>query len=315
MASKAKWTLADMPDQTGKVTVVTGANSGLGYETSLAMAQKGAQVVMACRNTDKGNTAREGILKDVPNASLDVMKLDLSSLASVREFATDFQAKYEQLDILFNNAGVMAPPRQETADGFELQMGTNHLGHFALTGLLLDRLLKTSGSRVVNVTSLAQYGGSINFDDFQHKKSYSRYGVYVQTKLANVMFTLGLQRRLEAANTTTISVAAHPGLSATELQKNTVKMTGGGLEGMLYPILMPIMAQSQAQGTLPQLYAATMPQVKGGEHYGPDGIAQMRGYPKLQKVAKAANNQADVERLWQLSEALTGVKYEALATV
>jgi NAD(P)-dependent dehydrogenase (short-subunit alcohol dehydrogenase family) len=266
-------------------------------------------VVLACRNLDKGNQARVQILGQAPQASVEVMALDLSSLASIRAFAKAYSARYDKLHLLINNAGVMAPPRQETADGFELQFGTNHLGHFALTGLLIALIAQTPGSRIVNITSSAQYFGKINFDDLQSEQAYSRYGAYNQSKLANVLFTFELQRRLEAAGVAALSAAAHPGLSTTNLQKNTVSVSKGRLERLLYGLMMPILAQGQAQGALPQLYAATMPDVKGGDHFAPNGFMEMRGYPTRKPAAKAAYNEADAKRLWEVSETLTGIRY------
>lgn len=309
-----EWNVEDMPDQSGKVVIVTGANSGLGYESSLALGRKGAKVIMACRNTSKGEAARDALLEEAPEADLELMTLDLSSLDSVQAFAEAYQANHEQLDLLINNAGVMAPPYQTTADGFEMQIGTNHLGHFALTGRLLDLLLKTSGSRVVNVTSAAQYFGNINFKDLQSEKSYSRYKAYGQSKLANVLFTLELQRRLEAAGQETISVMAHPGYSNTNLQGTAAEGSQSPVEGFFYSKLGSGVAQPSAQGALPQLYAATMPTVKGGDHYGPDGFMELRGYPKRLPPAKSGRNPETAERLWIVSEQLTGVTYEALTT-
>ncbi|MEM8530510.1 MAG: oxidoreductase [Chloroflexota bacterium] len=312
MTTDHKWTVNDIPDQTGKIALVTGANSGLGYETALALAGKRAQIVMACRNTTKGNEAQQQILAQFPNASVEVMQLDLGSLTSVRQFAKAFTDRYTRLDILINNAGIMAPPRQETADGFEAQFGTNHLGHFALTGLLIETITQTPASRIVNVSSSAQYMGKINFDDLQHTKSYSRYQVYSQSKLANVLFTFELQRRLEQAGFDTISAVTHPGFSSTHLQVNTANASGSKLERFTYGAMMPSMAQSQAQGALPQLYAATAPDVKGSEHFGPDGFLQLRGYPARRRAARAAYNEADAKRLWEVSERLTGVEYSVL---
>lgn len=309
MSKSNHWTVEDMPNQAGKMAIVTGGNSGLGYETVLALAGKGAQVVLACRNLDRGNQARARVLAQAPQASVEVMALDLGNLASIRAFAGAYSARYDQLHLLINNAGVMAPPRQETADGFEMQFGTNHLGHFALTGLLIDLIARTPGSRIVNVTSSAQYFGTINFDDLHSEQAYSRYGAYNQSKLANVLFTFELQRRLEAAGIEAISAAAHPGFSTTNLQKVTVSVSEARLEGLLYGLMMPMVAQSQAQGALPQLYAATMPDVKGGDHFAPNGFMEIRGYPARKPAAKAAYNEADAKRLWEVSETLTGVRY------
>lgn len=312
MTTNHQWTVRDIPDQTGKIALITGANSGLGYETALALAGKGAQVIMACRSLAKGNEARQHVRAQFPDASVEVMQLDLGSLTSVRQFAKTFTDRYNRLDMLINNAGIMAPPRQETADGFEAQFGINHLGHFALTGLLIETITQTPASRIVNVSSSAQYMGKINFDDLQHTRSYSRYLVYSQSKLANVLFTFELQRRLEQAGFDTISVVTHPGFSSTHLQINTANATGSKLERFTYGVMMPSVAQSQAQGALPQLYAATVPGVKGGEHFGPDGFLQMRGYPTRHRAARAAYNAADAKKLWEVSERLTGVEYTIL---
>src|SRR5690242_4845134 len=222
MPDNNKWTANDMPDQTGRVAIVTGANVGLGYESALALARKGAQVIVASRNPEKGQKAVSSIKEQVPGAKIEFIQLDLASLASVRAFADEFKRRYNRLDLLLNNAGVMAIPRAETADGFEMQLGTNHLGHFALTGLLLDLLLKTPGSRIVNTSSSAQYMGRMNFEDPQLRQNYSRWGAYGQSKLANVLFTHELQRRLEQAGSTTISASAHPGGARTNLQATSV---------------------------------------------------------------------------------------------
>ncbi|NJK81521.1 MAG: SDR family oxidoreductase [Chloroflexaceae bacterium] len=307
-----KWTATNIPDQTGKLALITGANSGLGYETALALAGKGAHVVMTSRSMQKGEAARTLILKQVPGATVDVLTLDLASLASVRAFAETFSSRYQRLDMLFNNAGVMAPPRQETADGFEMQFGTNHLGHFALTGLLLDMLLKTPASRVVTTSSSAQFAGTIKFDDLQGVKSYSRYGAYGQSKLANVLFAFELQRRLAAAGASIISVAVHPGLVRTNLQTTTVASTGSGTEGLMYRIVMPLLSMTPEEGARPQLYAATMPDVKGGEHIAVQ-FMHIRGYPARVRAAGPAYNLTIARQLWEVSEELTGVRYTALA--
>jgi NAD(P)-dependent dehydrogenase (short-subunit alcohol dehydrogenase family) len=297
-----------MPDQTGKIAIVTGANSGLGYESAQALIRRGAHVVIACRNQSKAAEAHAQLEACAPETSLDSIPLDLSNLDSVRAFAESFTAKYDRLDILLNNAGVMAPPRGETADGFELQFGTNHLGHFALTGRLLPTLLATPGSRVVTVSSMAHLNGRIDFDDLQREDGYSRYAAYSQSKLSNALFGRELQRRLSAAGASTISVIAHPGLSSTNLQHATAEASGSKFEGGLYDFLLNTLAQSAEMGSLPQLYAATMPDVRGGDFYGPDGF-YIRGYPTTIKGSPASNDQATAERLWQVSEELTGVVY------
>lgn len=303
-----KWTANAMPDQSGRTFLVTGANSGLGWETSLALARKNAHVVMTSRSMDKGHAARMEILKQVPNASLDVMQLDLASLANVRAFVDAFKAKYHKLDGLINNAGVMAIPREETVDGFEMQFATNHLGPFALTGWLLDVLLKTPQGRVVTVSSSANYTGDINFDDLMGEKAYTRYGMYSQTKLANVLFAFELQRKLEAADASTMSLAVHPGLANTNLQRTTYHTTGSVIERTIYQIVMPLLAHSQAIGALPQLYAATAPDVDPhafiGVKYNP-----LRGHPRPVKAAKQAYDVDLAARLWKVSEELTGVHY------
>jgi NAD(P)-dependent dehydrogenase (short-subunit alcohol dehydrogenase family) len=304
----------NIPDQSGKIVIVTGANSGLGYESARALAKKGAHVVMTSRSIDKGNEARDAILKEAPNAALDVMALDLGSLDSVRNFAEAFKAKYDSLHILMNNAGVMAPPYGKTTDGFEMQFGVNHLGHFALTGLLLDRILETPGARVVTVSSNAQYLGSINFDDLQSEKKYERYPAYYQSKLANVLFAFELQRYFEKIGADAISVATHPGLSRTKLQSTAVEKSGNVLERIGYVIWLGLQAQKPSVGVRSQVYAATMPDVNGCDHVSPKYF-KMRGAPVKNAAAKAAHDEAAAKRLWDISEQLTGVRYEVGETV
>ncbi len=304
-----KWTIQDMPDQSGKVIIVTGANSGLGFETSKALAARSAQVVMACRNMRKGEEAAAAIRTAVPGASLDLMQLDLASLDSIEQFAQTFKTRYERLDVLVNNAGIMATPYTQTADGFEMQFGTNHLGHFALTGALLDVLLKTPGARIVNVSSgMHRFVSSMNFDDIQGRQAYNRWNAYGQSKLANLLFTYELQRKLEQADADLIAVAAHPGYAATNLQTNG----RGGAGSRVWNGINKLLAQSQAMGALPQLYAATEDTVSGGEYYGPGGLFESRGYPTRVQASAAAHDAAAAARLWQISEELTGVTYGAL---
>ncbi|MCA9882932.1 MAG: SDR family NAD(P)-dependent oxidoreductase [Anaerolineae bacterium] len=311
----SNWTANDIPDQTGKIVVITGANSGLGYETVLALARKNAHVVMTSRSIEKGEKARAEILKQVPNAQIDVMQLDLANLASIREFVEAFINRYDRLDQLYNNAGVMALPKSKTADGFEMQFGTNHLGHFALTGLLLPKLLSTPNSRVVSVSSGAyRTVSAINFDDLMGEKSYSRYGAYGQSKLANILFASELNRLLVAAGSSTRSMAAHPGLSHTNLQSNTADTSGNLFERAIYSVMMPIMSQSQGMGALPQLYAGTSPNAEGGKYYGPSFLG-VRGYPHEEKLADTALDEQAAARLWALSKELTGVTYDALQPV
>lgn len=306
------WTADQIPDQTGRVAVVTGGNIGLGYESVLALAKKGAKVVMASRNLDKANAARREILAQVPNGKVEVMQVDLSNLASVRAFSEAFRHRYDRLDILLNNAGLMIPPYGTTKDGFETQFGVNHLGHFALTGLLLDVVLATPNSRVVTVSSGAYRGGRINFDDLQSKQRYNAWGAYSQSKVANIHFMRELQARLDAIGSSTISVSAHPGYSATDLQ-NPQKVGGIPLAGLFTSIANRFFAQSAAMGALPQLYAATAPGVRGGDFFGPDN--GMKGYPKLEPLQAHAMDRSVEARLWAVSEALTEVKFEALESV
>jgi len=298
----SKWNTADIPDQTGRVAVITGSNTGLGFETAKALAAKGARVVLAVRNLDKGKDAATLITRATPSADLALQELDLGSLASVREAAAELKSDYDHIDLLINNAGLMYPsPRQTTKDGFEIQFGTNHLGHFALTGLLLDRLTDTAGSRIVTVSSVGhRVRAAIHFDDLQFERSYNRVAAYGQSKLANLLFTYELQRRLAATGAPTIAVAAHPGGSDTEL--------GRHLPAFLLPAAM-LIAQSAAMGALPQLRAATDPAVVGGQYYGPDGIGGMRGNPKVVSSSKQSHDVELQRRLWAVSEELTGVVY------
>ena len=303
------WTQKDIPDLTGKVVVITGANSGLGLESSKATARKGATVVMAVRNLAKGEKAKGEILRDVPGASLALMRLDVGSLEAVRNFADAFKAEYGRLDVLLNNAGVMAVPRQETPDGFELQLGVNHLGHFALTGLLLDVITKTPDARVHAVSSSANYMGKINFDDLMGEKDYGRWTAYNQSKLANVFFTFELQKRLSAAGHSATANSSHPGLVMGNLQANSVERSGTGVEGFLYRVAGPLMAQDVSMGVLPQLYGAAAKEAKGGAFYGPRTL-NLKGYPAEKKANKDAYDADARKRFWEVSEALTGVRYD-----
>lgn len=307
----SKWTQQDIPDLTGKIIVVTGANSGLGLECSRTFAGKGATVVMAVRSLDKGEKARADILKAHPQASLDLMTLDVGDLSSVREFATAFKAKYDRLDILLNNAGLMAIPRQETADGFEMQLGVNHLGHFALTGHLLDVIVKTPNARIHNVTSSANYTGTINFDDLMGEKDYGRWAAYGQSKLANVFFTFELQKRLRAAGFDTITNTSHPGIVLGNLQANSVAQSETRMEAVMYRIVAPLIAQDIRMGVLPMLYGMAAEDAKGGVFYGPRRF-NMRGYPAEKKANKEAYDAAALKRFWEVSEELTGITYEIL---
>ncbi|MET0451555.1 MAG: SDR family NAD(P)-dependent oxidoreductase [Mycobacterium sp.] len=293
-----KWTTLDIPDQTGRVAVVTGANTGLGYEAATALAGRGAHVVLAVRNLDKGKAAADLIARRYPGAEVSVQELDLTSLESVREAADGLRAAYDGIDLLVNNAGVMMTPKSTTKDGFELQFGTNHLGHFALTGLLVERLLAAPGSRVVTVSSIGHKLGRMHFDDLQSERRYSRTGAYAQSKLSNLLFTYELQRRL--AGRKTIAVAAHPGGSSSELTRHQP----GWLQAAFRPI-----EQDTDMGALPILRAATDPSVVGGQYFGPDGFLEMRGYPETVESTDRSHVIADQKRLWAVSEELTGVTF------
>lgn len=298
-----KWTKSDIPDQTGRVAVVTGANTGLGYETALALAERGARVVLAVRNLDKGKDATTEITAKSPHADVALQELDLTSLESVRAAAEQLRSDYDRIDLLINNAGVMWTPKSTTKDGFELQFGTNHLGHFALTGLLLDRLLPTPGSRVITVSSPGhRIRADIHFDDLQWERGYSRVGAYGQSKLANLLFTYELQRRL-ASRGTTIAAAAHPGGSRTELTRNLP-----ALFARVSPVIEPLLQRAD-MGALPTLRAATDPSVIGGQYYGPDGFAEIRGYPKVVASSDKSHDADRQRRLWAVSEQLTEVVY------
>jgi NAD(P)-dependent dehydrogenase (short-subunit alcohol dehydrogenase family) len=297
------WTTDNVPDQTGKVAIVTGANSGIGFENALELAQKGATVVMACRSLPKAEAAAQQIRQTDPPGEVVVMELDLGDLDSVRRFAAAFQERYSRLDLLINNAGIMMPPYGKTAQGFETQIGVNHLGHFALTGLLLDLLLQTPQARVVTVSSGAHRFGRIDFDDLHwERKVYKPNPAYGQSKLANLLFTYELQRKLAAAGQDTIAVAAHPGWTETNLQRYNG----------LFSFLNPFFAQPPPMGALPTLRAAVDPNVTGGEYYGPGGFMEMRGYPVLVQSNDASHSLADARRLWRVSEELTGVRFTAL---
>ena len=300
------WTEKDVPDQSGRVAIVTGSNTGLGYDNARALAARGARVVMAVRDTAKGETAAARIRQLHPGSEVTVQKLDLGSLASVREAAAEIADAHPRIDLLINNAGVMYPPKSNTADGFELQFGTNHLGHFALTGLLLKNLLPVDNSRVVVVASIAHnIKAKIDFDDLQwDKRSYDKVASYGQSKLANLMFAYDLQRRLAAANAKTIAVAAHPGVAATELSRH---IPGYQLPGVAW--LFGKLLNTSEMGALATLRAATDPSVKGGQYWGPDGFREMRGYPELATSSEQSRDVAIQERLWTVSEELTGVTY------
>ncbi|ERH10215.1 MAG: dehydrogenase [halophilic archaeon J07HX64] len=308
------WTAAEMPDQSERTVVVTGANSGLGYEATEAFARNGATVVMACRSLERGEQAANEIRETIEQtgAVLNVRQCDLADLESVASFADGVREEYDQLHVLCNNAGVMAIPRNETADGFEMQLGVNHLGHFALTGHLLGRLVRTTGeTRVVSHSSGAHTAGDVDFDDLHRQESYDKWGAYGQSKLANLLFAYELQRRLDDAGITgTKSVACHPGYAATNLQYRGPEQSGSRLRYAMMKVANTVVAQSAEQGALPLLYAATAPDVEGGEYYGPGGLMNMRGAPEKQQSNEASHDEADARRLWTRSEELTGVEYD-----
>jgi len=304
-----RWSTADLPDLSGKTVVVTGANSGLGFEAATALAGAGAHVVLACRDQGKGAAAEQQIRAAHPRASTALMPLDLASLADIHRFADALRTAHPHLDVLMNNAGVMALPYRQTADAFEMQIGTNHLGHFALTGLLLDTLRATPGARVVTVSSGFHRLGTIRFDDLSWKNGYKRWPAYGQSKLANLLFAYELQRRLTAAGATAISVAAHPGYASTNLQAVAPRMEGARLMERITHLGNRLFAQSAAMGALPQLYAATAADVRGGGYYGPDGIGELWGSPRSVESNAASRDSAAAARLWALSEELTGVRY------
>ena len=301
------WTAADIPDQHGRVAVVTGANSGLGLVTARELARAGAQVIMACRNTEKGQQAAEEIRAAVPDADVRVEALDLADLASVTAFSERLEPA--QLDLLINNAGLMAPPRRLTKDGFESQFGTNHLGHFALTGQLLGRLLAAPEPRVVTLSSQAHRTGTIHLSDLQGERRYVRWLAYGQSKLANLMFCFELQRRASDSRTALRSMAAHPGYSRTNLQFAAPPW----YEQALMRVTNLVIGQSADKGALPSLYAATVPDLPGGTYVGPDGFMEQGGYPKVVTGARKAYDQEMWRRLWEASEELTGVRYEFTA--
>ena len=297
------WDAKDIPDQSGRTAVVTGANSGLGLVTARELARAGARVVMACRNLDKGHAAVDEVRAAVPEARVQLEGLDLASLASVRDFAERFRATHDGLDLLIDNAGVMAPPRRRTADGFELQFGTNHLGHFALSTALLETMEGREDARVVTLSSTAHKIGRINFDNLGGDRHYFRWNAYGQSKLANLLFALELDRQLRDAGSTVKSLAAHPGYAATNLQS-----AGPPLVDRLVMVASnAVIAQSDEMGALPTLYAATQPGLEGGTYIGPDSFREQRGHPTIVQPSRRARDPETARRLWEVSERLTAV--------
>lgn len=306
--NKEKWTIENIPDLTGNVIIVTGGNSGLGFESVKAFAESGAEVVLASRSAEKGETAKTQIMKSNPKGKIQVMKLDLMDFSSIKEFTQEFRGKYDQLNVLLNNAGIMTTPYFLTKDELEAQNGTNHFGHYALTGQLMDLIVKTPGSRIVNVSSNAHKYGKMDFENllYENGKDYTPMKSYARSKLSNLLFTYKLQGLFESNKIDSISVAAHPGASRTNL--------GRFLENKwwfkpLFSMMAPF-TQDQAQGALPQIRAAVDPNVKGGEYYGPSGFGEMKGDPVIVKSNKASHDIGDAEKLWEVSEKLTGITYE-----
>lgn len=296
-----KWTAENVPNQKGKVAIVTGSSSGIGFEAARVLAEKGATVIIAVRNAEKGKAAIEKILAENKNADLGLMILDLSDLESVAKFAEDFKKNYSRLDLLINNAGVMIPPYSKTKDGFEMQFGTNHLGHFALTGLLLDVLLVTKGARIVNLSSSAHTYGNLNFDDLNwEKRKYAPWKAYGDSKIANLYFTNELAKKLKEVNADVRVTSAHPGATATDLQRHS---------GFIN-FLMSFTAMDIWQGTLPTLRAAFDENAQGGDYFGPTGLMGMRGFPDKVEPNKLSQDEKIAEKLWQVSEDLTKVKFD-----
>lgn len=311
-ASGGRWTAADIPDQSGRIAVVTGGNSGLGLETAKQLARRGAIVVLACRDLDKAERAVEQIWAEVKRADVRRVRLDLASLASVREAAGEIRSTYPRLDLLINNAGVMQVPKQRTEDGFELTLATNHLGHFALTGLVLDRLLATPGSRIVTVSSLAHQRGFMHFDDLQSERRYDPSDAYAQSKLANLLFTYELHARLQAAGAHTLALAAHPGNARTDLWQ-TSSLAEHVLLSPRLRMLTFWLVQNPQRGALPTLRAAVDQHAQGGEFYGPHGWFQYAGYPSRMESSARSHDVAAQRTLWELSEQLTGVSFRIAA--
>ena len=299
------WTIADVPEQHGRVAVITGANTGIGFHTAAVLADRGARVVLAVRDIGKGNNAVSQIRAKSPHADIIVQQLDLTSLDSVHAAADALKAEHPEIDLLINNAGVMFTPEACTKDGFELQFGTNHLGHFALTGLLLKHMSSVEGSRIVTVSSLGhRVRAAIDFSDLHAQRNYDPVAAYGRSKLANLLFTYQLQRRLAADDCATIAVAAHPGGSKTELVRNSPSLIGLG-----FNIFGPLLFQSAHMGALPVLRAATDPTVCGGDYYGPGGIGELRGHPRLVRSSAQSHDELLQRQLWSASEELTGVTY------
>ncbi|MDV7765955.1 oxidoreductase [Peribacillus sp. CSMR9] len=300
-----KWNGEDMADVSGQTIVITGANSGLGFETAFALAGKGAEIILAVRNASKGEKAVDRIISVHPKANVRVMQLDLSDLSSIRHFADSFNENYDSLSVLINNAGVMIPPYSKTKDGFELQFGSNHLGHFALTGLLLPRILSTPKSRVVTLSSLAAINGFIDFGNLNGENGYKPMKYYGQSKLANLLFARELQNKFNQHEANPISVACHPGLAHTNLMS---RGSGKPMNRFVH-FLSKTFTQPANMGALPTLYAATEPTLTGGEYIGPDGKKSRKGFPRKDTIIDTLYNEETSKRLWDISETMSGVKY------
>jgi NAD(P)-dependent dehydrogenase (short-subunit alcohol dehydrogenase family) len=305
-----KWIAQQIPSQTGKTALITGANSGIGYQAAVELARHGAHVLLGVRSFAKGQAALDRLLREAPEASAEVAELDMASLGSIHAFSQKFAASRRVLDLLINNAGVMAlPTRELTPDGFERQFGTNHLGHFALTGLLLPQFRGAADPRVVTVASLAHRNGRIEFDNLQSERSYVPWDAYNSSKLANILFASELDRRARAAGSRLASIPVHPGISKTSIVDNGPGMGSKDLKVRVLKVVAPFIMQDDAMGALPTLYAATAPEAKGGEYIGPDGFMEFKGYPKVVQARPQALDESVAKRLWQVSEELTGVKY------
>ncbi len=304
-----RWTVEDIPSLQGKVALITGANSGIGFEAALALAGKQAQVILGVRNAEKGQTAMRKISSLYPQAKLEAMPLDLADLNSIKQFSETFDHQYSKLDILINNAGIMAIPFQRTIDGFERQFGTNHLGHFALTGRLMPVILAAPAARVVTVSSVNHIFGRIDFDNLDGTKSYGPWGAYNRSKLANLLFVYQLQRWFQARQARAISVGCHPGYSATHLQIVGPQVTGSKALEALMQWANKTFAQSATMGALPALFAATAEGVQGGDYIGPQGLGGMGGFPGKARSSHRSHETAVAQRLWEVSEKLTGVTF------
>lgn len=296
--------LDNIPSQKGRIAIVTGANIGLGYETALALAQKEMKVILACRTLSKATKAKSDIIKKVPHADLEIIQVDLSSMQSVKDFVATYLKKHQQLDILINNAGIMTPPFSLTEDGFESQMAANYFGHFLLTGLLINTLNSTRNSRVVTLSSVAHKTGKINFDDLQSQKKYSAWKAYTQSKLACLMFAYQLDRKLKEQKSSTISLAAHPGVSTTNITQGFPKIIT-----QIFHIIGPLFSQKPKYAARPIIVAALKEGLSGGEYFGPDGLKELKGKPTKVNSSSLSKNKEISEKLWEISEKLTNITY------